>query len=84
MLPLNIEYALKTIHYLSVNYQSAQSITSATGFFSLWVQSCSVAFTMGILEQSICNGTELLTIQKKMNEFRNSSIFFFLRGDEPV
>lgn len=35
MLPLNIEYALKTIHYLPVNYQSAQFITSTTGFLSL-------------------------------------------------
>lgn len=35
MLPLNIEYALKTIHYLPVNYQSAQSITSTTGLLSL-------------------------------------------------
>lgn len=51
---------------------------------SLWVMSCSVAFTMGILEQSICNVTELLTIQKKLKEFRNNSIFFFLHGDQPV
>lgn len=35
MLPLNVEYALKIIHYLPVNYQSAQSITSTTRFLSL-------------------------------------------------
>lgn len=51
---------------------------------SLWVQSCSVAFTMGILEQNIYNVTELLTIQKKLKEFKNNSIFFFLLGDQPV
>lgn len=31
---------------------------------------------MGILEQSICHVTELLTIQKKLKEFNNNSIFF--------
>lgn len=35
MLPLSLEYALKTIHYLTVNYQSAQPITSTAGVFSL-------------------------------------------------
>lgn len=37
MLPLSLEYALKTIHYLTINYQSAQPITSTTGFFSLGI-----------------------------------------------
>lgn len=39
---------------------------------------------MGILQQSMCDGSQLLTIQKTLKGHKNNSILFLLHGDGSV